>query len=234
MSFNYNELPQKEAALCSFSMGKDSIATYLELRDHIENVVPVYLYGIPDLEFVEDNLLYYEQKMGRHIIRLPQPKFYAMLNDLQYQPPDEARHEVIRGWQLDNHTHEDCRVAACEVEGLDPDTTYMGIGLKYADSIQRRTSLARNGLITYSLRKFYPIAEYSKQDVLDKISKSGWKLPSDYRYFKDSFDGLQIRYLGPIKKNFPRDYQKILEWFPLAECEVLRYERSLKNGTATT
>jgi hypothetical protein len=228
MPFDYSELPNRDAALCSFSMGKDSIATYLEMRDHIENVVPIFLYGVPDLEFVEENLTYYEQKMGRHIIRLPQPNFYRMLNDLQYQPPDDARHAVMRAWQLPNHTHEDCRQWACEVDGLDPDVTYMGIGLKYADSIQRRTSLARNGLVTHSRRKFYPIAEYTKQDVLDKIKHAGWKLPSDYRYFKDSLDGFQIRYLYPIKKNFPRDYQRILEWFPLADCEILRYERSLK------
>ena len=228
MSFDYTLLPNLDNAICSFSLGKDSIATYLELRDHIDNVVPVYLYCIPGLEFVEDNLAYYERKIGRHIIRLPQPHFYWTLNDLQYQPPDPARHALIRSWQLPNHTHEDCRIAACECEGLDPETTYMAIGLKYADSIQRRTSLARNGLITHSRKKFYPIAEYNKQDVLDKIKDAGWKLPSDYRYFKDSFDGFQIRYLGPIKKHFPRDYQRILEWFPMVECEVLRYERSLR------
>jgi hypothetical protein len=228
MAFDYSELPNSPVTLVSFSMGKDSLATYLEVCEHFEKVVPFYLEGVPGLEFVEVNLSYYENKIGRRIIRLPQPRFYAMLNDLIYQPPVEERHRLIWGWGLPNHSHQEIHHAVCKCEGLDPSVVYTGIGLKYADSIQRRTALARNGLVTHSLKKYYPIAHYTKQDVLDKIKRADWKLPTDYRYFKDSFDGLQIRYLLPIKQHFPRDYARILEWFPLAECEVLRYERSLK------
>lgn len=228
MGFDYGCLPKNTTTLCSFSGGKDSLATYLQVRDHFENVVPFYLHGVPDLEFVEDNLQYYEGLIGRKIIRLPQPKFYAMLNDLTYQPPDEARHNLIWSWCLPNHTHEEIHEAVCKCEGLDPDVTYTAIGLKYADSIQRRTSLSKNGLVTHSRRKYYPIAEYTKQNVVDAVRNAGWKLPSDYRYFKDSMDGLQIRYLLPIKKHFPRDYEKILEWFPMCAMEILRYERSLR------
>ena len=31
--------------------------------------------------------------------------------------------------------------------------------------------------------------------------------------------------LIPIKQHFPRDYQKILEWFPLADLELFRLEK---------
>lgn len=228
MGFDYSCLPKNRSTLCSFSTGKDSLATYLQVRDHFENVVPFYLQGVPGLEFVEDNLAYYEKLIGRHIIRLPQPKFYAMLNELTYQPPDEARHKLIWSWCLPNHTHEEIHEAVCKCEGLDPLTTYTAIGLKYADSIQRRTALSKNGLVTHSRKKYYPIAEYTKQDVLDAVRNAGWKLPTDYRYFKDSLDGLQIRYLLPIKKHFPRDYERILAWFPMAAMEIERYERSLR------
>lgn len=225
--FDYGLLPKNNITICSFSMGKDSLATYLAVREHFERVVPFYLHGVPDLEFVEENLAYYEKLIGRHIIRLPQPKFYEMLNDLTYQPPDEDRHRLIWSWCLPNHTHEEIHDAVCQCEGLDSNITYTAIGLKYADSIQRRTSLSKNGLVTHSRKKYYPIAEYTKDDVLNAVRMAGWKLPTDYRYFKDSMDGLQIRYLLPIKQNFPRDYQRILEWFPMAEMEIFRYERSL-------
>jgi hypothetical protein len=227
-SFNYEELPQRKITLCSFSRGKDAIATYLEVRDKFEEVVPFYLYGVPDLEFVEESLAYYEQKMGRRIIRLPQPKMYEMLNNMTYQPPVESRYRTILGWQLPNFTHVDVHHAVCKAVGADPLQTYTGIGLKFADSIQRRTALARNGLVTHSKQKYYPVAFYSKADVLGSIKAAGWKLPIDYRYFKDSFDGFQVRYLLPIKQHFPRDYQKILEWFPLAELEVRRYEKYMR------
>ena len=104
--FNYSELPKSDVSIVSFSGGKDSLATYLEVRDHFKHVVPFYLQGVPDLEFIEDNLRYYEKLMGRRIIRLPQPRFYEKLNDLIYQPPDYDRHRLIWSWCLPNHTHE--------------------------------------------------------------------------------------------------------------------------------
>jgi hypothetical protein len=226
--FDYSELKQRDVCLCSFSMGKDSLATYLEVKPHFKRVIPFYLYSIPNLSFIEDNLKYYEDKLGEHIWRLPQPKFYNMLNTLMYQPPDEDRHALIKSWQLPKFTHDDVHVDVCELGGVDPETTFTALGLKYADSIQRRTSLARNGLISWNKKKFYPIAYYNKQDVIDKIKGAGWKLPTDYRYFSDSFDGLQIKYVLPIREHFPNDWEKIKELFPLIELEILRYERSLK------
>ena len=35
-------------------------------------------------------------------------------------------------------------------------------------------------------------------------------------------DGLDYRFLRPIKENSPKDYKRILEWFPLAELELHR------------
>lgn len=230
-TFDYGELPQHSVTLCSFSRGKDAIATYLEVRDKFEEVVPFYLYGVPDLEFVEESLAYYEKLMGRRIIRLPQPKMYEMLNNMTYQPPVEERYRTILGWQLPNFDHVDVHHAVCRSVGVNPIETYTAIGLKLADSIQRRTALTRNGLVTHSKQKYYPIAYYSKQDVLDKCERAGWKLPIDYRYFKDSFDGLQIRYMLPIKQHFPRDYQKILEWFPLVELEVMPLRKIYEGST---
>jgi hypothetical protein len=44
--------------------------------------------------------------------------------------------------------------------------------------------------------------------------------------FGRSFDGLDLRFLVPLKKHRPKDYAKVLEWFPLADLEVFRWERS--------
>jgi len=226
--FDYSCLPPNDTTIVSFSGGKDSLATWLEVRDHFERIIPFYLYLIPDLEFIEDNLQYYERRIGCHIIRLPQPKSYDIIDGLLYQPPNEERHALMKSWALPHFDHTDVHKEVCECAGVDWEKTYTAIGLKYADSIQRRTSLAKNGLVTHSRQKYYPIAHYTKDDVLRKIAGAGWKLPSDYGYFKDSFDGLQVRYLLPIKKHFPRDFAKICELFPLVELELYRYERSLR------
>ena len=44
-----------------------------------------------------------------------------------------------------------------------------------------------------------------------------------------SFSGIHAGYLLPIKKHAPKDYRKILEWFPLIEAECWRYERATGN-----
>lgn len=48
------------------------------------------------------------------------------------------------------------------------------------------------------------------------------QLPVDYKLFGRTFDGIDYRFLKPIKENFPRDYEKIITWFPLAELELFR------------
>lgn len=44
---------QTNAVLLSFSMGKDSIAAWLAIRDKFERIEPYYLYLIPGLEFID-------------------------------------------------------------------------------------------------------------------------------------------------------------------------------------
>lgn len=212
-------------AIISFSRGKDSIAAYLAMRDSFERIVPYTYYIVPGLEFVEESLQYYEQKMGCHIVRYPGPSFYKMLNNMVYQPKD--RIDVIERMNLPYLSQDDLQRALTVDHDLS-DMAYNAIGMRSKDSVQRAFSIQRNGTINHTRKTFYPIHDWSKQQVIDCIAKSGWKLPIEYRYFGSSFDGLYISYLYPIKKHFPRDYQRILEFFPFAEMEVLRYEASLK------
>jgi len=46
------------------------------------------------------------------------------------------------------------------------------------------------------------------------------------------FDGIDYRFMKPIKDHFPRDYQRIIEWFPLAELEIKRREFAARRKTA--
>ena len=215
--------------IVSFSRGKDSIAAYLAVRDKFERVVPYTYYMVPGLEFVEESLQYYEQKMGCHIVRYPGPSFYRMLNNMVYQPKEHI--DVIERMQLPDMTGtawQDSLQKALVVDHDIDEHAYNAIGMRSKDSVQRAFSIQRNGAINHKRQTYYPVHDWSKQQVIDCIKHAGWKLPEDYRYFGSSFDGLYLSYLLPIKKHFPRDYQRILEFFPMAEMEVLRYEASLK------
>ena len=57
-------------------------------------------------------------------------------------------------------------------------------------------------------------------------SRSAFTLSPEPEWMKRSFDGIHVGYLVPIKKNAPKDYKQILEWFPFVEAEVWRHERA--------
>lgn len=218
---------QSNNCLISFSRGKDSIASYLAIREHFDRVVPYTYEIVPGLEFVEDSLAYYEQKMGCHIIRYPSPGIYRMLAEMVCQPRE--RFDLIKRCDLPFISHDELQMYAARDSGLDSED-FNAIGMRSKDSVQRAFSIQHNGTINWTRRIFYPIHDWDKTQVIDAIKHAGWKLPVDYRYFSASFDGLYIKFLLPIKLYFPRDYQKICLWFPFIDLEVYRYEAAVKAG----
>jgi 3'-phosphoadenosine 5'-phosphosulfate sulfotransferase (PAPS reductase)/FAD synthetase len=214
--------------LISFSRGKDSLASYLRIKDEFERVVPYCYEVIHGLEFIEDSLAYYENLMGQRIMRFPAPGISRMLKHRVYQPP--GRSQAIDWMDMPEFTHDNLQESACKDAGLDPLKTYNALGLRAKDSAMRAMVIKKHGAVNHARRTFYPIFDYSKDDVLNTISGAGWKLPIDYRYFSASFDGLYLKFSYPIRKYFPRDWARILEVFPLLEMECLRYESAIEHG----
>ena len=210
--------------MLSFSRGKDAIGAFLAIRDHFDEIVPYHLYLVPGLEFVEESLAYYERIIGRKIWNMPHPTFYKQLNSFIFHPPSHAA--VIAAANLPNFSYADVHRMIAEAEGL-PDSALVASGVRAADSPIRKIAFQTHGAISVSRRQFYPIWDWNKARLLETISASGIKLPVDYLWFGRSFDGIDLRFLAPLKKHAPADYRRVLEWFPLADLEVWRYERSL-------
>lgn len=215
---------ESSRCLLSFSTGKDAIGAHLAIRDHFDEVRPYYLYSVPGLEFVEESLTYYERHLfgGQRIIRLPHPSLVRMLNAQVFQPPERCA--VIEGLDLYEHDYEDIAAGICDQLGWAPETM-SATGVRAADSPIRYAHFKRRGAINRNRNTFAPIFDWNKDRLIDAIARSGVKLPIDYRLFGRTFDGIDLRFLYPIKQHFPRDYRRILEWFPLAELEVYRYEK---------
>lgn len=230
--------------MLAFSRGKDSIATALAIRDHCD-VCPVYYYIVPDLPMVEESLAYYERKLfgGRKIVQYPDQRLYDWL--------DTGVHQTMTNMQiidacvppLPNPLREDGGVTAwrnrrknwiIEEEGLD-ERTLIAVGVTCYDSPIRYMSFQKHGQIRPGSGAWYPIWNFTRTMILESIEHSGVKLPIDYHLFGRSFDGLSVEYLVPIKRHRPEDWRKILEWFPLAEMEVWKYEKAFPDeadGTA--
>lgn len=208
--------------LLSFSRGKDAIAAYLALRADGIDVIPYHLYLVPGLEFVAESLAYFEKVFGVRIINMPHPSLYRWLNNDVFQPPE--RLSAIEAAELPEFDYEDVRRVCCEDYGLDADTWACN-GVRACDSPQRRISFTRNGPLNQKLRKASVVWDWRKAEVLTQIEAAGIKLPVDYELWNRSFDGLDYRFLAPLKERLPRDYEKVLEWFPLADLEIFRHER---------
>ena len=209
--------------LLAFSTGKDAIAAWLAIRDHFDAVHPYYLYIVPGLEFVEESLDYYERFFGVRIARLPHPSLHRMLNNLVFQPPERCA--VIEQAELPDFEYIDIRNALVTDNGLQ-EGMLVADGVRAADSPMRRIAIKTHGTISVRQGKYHPIWDWLKQDLIDCFRKHGVKLPIDYKLFGRSFDGIDLRFLLPLKKHRPADYKKVLDWFPLAELEVFRWERA--------
>jgi hypothetical protein len=153
-----------------------------------------------------------------------------MLDMLIYQPPERvaAINELDPRVPTYQEIQDDVRRIA------DAAGTLVASGVRACDSIVRRYSFHKHGHVRLKQETFFPVWNFRKADVLDKLRRNGIQLPDEYAWFSKngdptqgrSFDGIDARFLVPIKKHRPRDYQRILEWFPLAEIEVYRHELS--------
>lgn len=209
---------ETDTILLSFSCGKDSVALWLELKDKF-TIIPFYMYLIPDLEFVEQGVRMYEDYFGQHIIRVPHPSLYRMLNAFVYQTPERV--SIIQAARLPEFTYDNLSEWIGTQNGLDAPWTATGI--RAADSPNRRSSINQHGAINWGRRYFYPIWDMRIAELETLLIKHNCPLPVDYRLFGRSFDGIDHRFLYSIRENFPDDYDRILHWFPLAELELLRY-----------
>jgi hypothetical protein len=216
------EVQGHRRVLLAFSCGKDAIGAWLQLRRAGFDVIPSYRYLIPRLGFVEDSLRYYEGWFGTKIIRVPHPSIYRMLNNLMMQAPERclAIEQAELGLYYDyNEANRVTRkVAGC------PMNTFCATGVRLSDSVQRRTAGKAHGVLNPRDLGFWPVFDWTAQRLDDEITEAGVELPVDYELWGRTFDGVDLRFLKPLKERFPEDYAKVLEWFPLAELEILRSE----------
>ncbi len=210
-----------DTTLLAFSRGKDSIACALALRGKLD-VIPVHYDIVPGLPFVEESLQYYEKKLfDRRILRFTHPSFYRQLSNLMYQTPGNA--EVLASSPLPSIDYKDVHDMVCEQEGIEDDIL-SAAGVRAADSPLRRMSVTNHGAIRVKTKVWWPIWDWNKARLIEEIERSKISLPIDYLLWGRSLDGLDARFIIPMKEHLPNDWKRVLEYFPLAEVEIKRYE----------
>ncbi len=208
--------------LLAFSCGKDALASWLALRDSgVERIVPYYMYYVPGLRFVDESLDRFEQEFGQRIVRYPHPSLYRWLNHFVFQAPE--RLALIEAAALPTPTYDQIVQIIREDHDL-PATTWVADGVRAADSIVRRTSIKTHGPMKPASRKASVIWDWQVAEVRSRIAHAGIALPVDYEWFGRSFDGIDARFTGPLREHAPEDYERILDWFPLAALDLMRQE----------
>lgn len=212
--------------ILSFSRGKDSLATWLALRKTFHTVRPFYMERIPGLVFVQESLDYFERFFGCKIPVLPHPATYRQLRAYVFQPPERwpVIEDAIKAGRLPAIDYAGQEAIVRGWAGRDLPVAW---GTRATDSPIRMANVRKHGPRNHQRGAFWAIYDWRMADVLAEIKASGVKLPVDYRMFGRSMDGIDWRYLAPLKRRYPEDYRRVLELFPLAELELYR-RRSCK------
>lgn len=209
------------ACLLFFSRGKDALGAWLQLRRHFARIVPIYMYLIPGLEFEQHSLDYYSDFFATRIYRLPHPTLYRWISTGTFQA--RSRREIVGRLGLPSFDYDVLSACVREEEQL-PESTYAATGVRISDSLYRRASMKTHGVSNANRRQFFPVWDWDADRLEAELREAKVKLPVDYRLWGRTFDGLDARFLSPLKTHFPRDYARILELFPLADAGLKRME----------
>lgn len=225
------EIQGHNTCVLSFSCGKDAISAFLRILESgkFEKQILFYFYLIPGLSWVDEYIEYFENRFGVKIHQFPNPNFYKMMKNYVFQPPE--RTEGIKKLQSSGDGFIDFKFKhlselTIKFEGLS-ESTLTAMGITCYDSPLRRTAIKKYGEYNLNSRKWYPVHDFKLSDIREIIKRHGLKLPDDYDLFGLSFDGLDYRFVKPIKEKRPEDYKRIKEYFPLIDLQIARQERYL-------
>lgn len=202
------------------SLGKDSLAAWVAMEEAGIEVVPVHFWTIPRLPLVEETVARMEGVFGVKIHQYPHPRFFRTINNMVYQSPEHC--SIIEAANLPEPSYEDEWPLIKDDLGL-PGDTWVADGVRACDSIQRRASLTKHGVMKRSNRKVSVIADWTKSEVMDALDRRGIGMPPDYELFGRSFDGLDKRFMEPLREKRPEDFALVEKWYPLIRADELRW-----------
>ena len=201
-----------DEVIVSFSGGKESIVVLDLCMKYFKRVVPFFMYFIPNLSFQEKQLRWYEDRYGIKIERLPHFELsnllkYGTLRNEDLSVPIMSINDIYQYMRDKYNIH------------------WIAAGERSKDSVIRGAMIKHSGSIDVKRGRFYPVAWWSKEQVLDYIRVKKLYRGIDSRTLGASFTGVDTKSFLFLKEHFPSDYEKALKLFPFAEGAVVRYEK---------
>ena len=202
-----------DRVLVFFSGGKDSVCTLDLCSRYFKHVQPVFMQLGPVLSFQRAMLSWAEDKYGVEVMVLPHPMLSEWLRYGLFRADPDFDVPTISF--LDVYTY--ARIQS----GI----WWVAAGERIADSIVRRAMIKGDGGSVNPKRgRFFPVAEWSKSDVLTYIKQRRLKMAPEYPLLGFSFRSLMPADMYAIKQHYPADYGHLKEWFPFLDVAVAKYE----------
>ncbi|WLF84824.1 phosphoadenosine phosphosulfate reductase family protein [Moraxella sp. ZY210820] len=207
-----------DSVIVAFSGGKDSVVTLDLCCRYFKNVSAFFMYQVSNLSFQEATINWAEQKYGIEIERIPHFELseflaYGSFRHYDVNLPIIGMNDVYNYVRIVN------------------DMWWIAAGERISDSIVRRAMMKKSGCIDEKRGRFYPIANFSKNDILRYIKHHKLKYAPETSSMGHSFRSLAGRDMFMLRQHYPKDYERVKSWFPYVEASILNYElNELKNG----
>ena len=131
------------------------------------------------------------------------------------------------------------RLHALQLGTVMTDPEYTGMGLSswliervladYENKVDFVFLYANDSVLDFYPRfGFHPVTEYhvtlpAPQAEPMAVKKLDLLLPPDYELFGRSFDGLDMRFMKPLREQRPEDFEVVKKWYPFIEADEKRW-----------
>lgn len=194
------------------SLGKDSLVLLDLIYPKFDRVVCVFMFFVPNLDHIEKWINWTKAKYPKiEMVQVPHWNLTYILRSGMYcvaNPKVKLLKlaDVVKSMKLKY--------------GID----YVFLGMKKADSMNRRLMLNRMGFPYEQKGLVYPLADWTQKDILAYMKQK--RLPEPVRYSKNASGGIGF---NPecfvwMREKCPQDLEKIYEAFPMSRRILFEYD----------
>ncbi len=198
------------------SLGKDSLVLLDLMYPKFDRIVCVFMYFVKDLEHIERWVKWTKAKYPKiELIQIPHWNLTYILKSGMYCVPN-SRVKLLK------------LADVVKSMRLKYDIDYVFLGMKKADSMNRRLMLNRMGFPYEQKGLVYSLADWTQKDILAYMKQKG--LPEPVRYSKNASGGIgfNVECFLWLEKNCPEDLERIYKVFPMSRRILFEHYNGIK------
>lgn len=202
--------------LVSYSGGKDSLAVIDLCCKTFKTVKSFFWFTVPDLDVCNKQIEFAQERWGIEVIQIPHWDMVKCMKNGLWCDITPGADKIP---ELDLKLGYAYAMDVC-------DSQICATGMKDADGLPRRQFFAnlRDSGNPFWNRLIHPIRGWSKKDVIDYLKVNDIPVPPSEKGAVTSGVGLVHDALCWLHDEHPKDFQKLLKWYPYAEAAIKRRE----------